>query len=137
MLPLKSTLKGKLARSLLPMKRPQDLSLRTQKCSSHVRPATGEGSWETRSRRHHPKPSDPRGHANGKARGTCLLTLVSCVPDQGLAAPCASLQEELVLCVDTCVYIQKMGSVSSSPHYPDLSLNLKSNDLMERAPAGA
>ena len=137
MLPLKSTLKGKLSRSLLPMKRPQDLSLRTQKCSSHVRSATGEGSWETHSRPHHPKPSDSRGHANGKARGTYLLTLMSCVPDQGLAAPCTSLQEELVfVCGYTCVHTED-GVCLFFPHYPDLSLNLKSNDLMERAPAGA
>lgn len=53
-----------------------------------------------------------------RPEGTYLLTLMSCVPEEGLAAPCTSLQEELVF---VCGYMRihtEDGGLSLFPSLP-------------------
>lgn len=61
---------------------------------------------------------------------------MSCVPEEGLVAPCTSLQEELVF---VCGYMRihtEDGGLSLFSLTTPIFLNLKSNDVMERTPAG-
>ena len=52
-----------------------------------------------------PNPQVPEAMPTVRPEGTCLLTLMSWGPDQGLAAPCTVSRRSWCPCVDPCVTI--------------------------------